>query len=59
MEAVVEERKTIREGVQSFAELMDEVAQLEEKQQEKLTYFVQGFVAAAAATSRKTTGAAE
>lgn len=38
---------------QDFAELMAEVATLEPKQQEKLTFFIQGYVAAAAGLNAK------
>lgn len=39
------ERK-VDEKNKSFAELMEDVANLEPQQQEKLTLFVQGYVAA-------------
>lgn len=38
---------------QDFAELMAEVATLEPKQQEKLTFFIQGYVAAAAGMNER------
>lgn len=41
--------RPVTENNQDFAELMAEVATLEPAQQEKLTFFVQGYVAAAAA----------
>lgn len=37
-----------------FAELMEEVANLEPRQQEAVTFFVQGFVAAAGTKKRET-----
>ena len=39
--------RPIAEKNQDFAALMEEVATLEPKQQEKLIFFVQGYVAAA------------
>ncbi len=41
--------RPVTEKNQDFAALMAEVATLEPQQQEKLTFFVQGYVAAAAA----------
>lgn len=40
-------------GVQEFADLMVEVAALEPQQQEKLTFYVQGYVAAAAGANSR------
>ena len=45
--------KPITEKNQDFAALMEEVATLEPQQQEKLTFFVQGYVAAAAAINER------
>lgn len=40
--------RSVAEKNQDFAALMQQVATLEPQQQEKLTFFVQGYVAAAA-----------
>lgn len=45
--------RPVAEKNQDFAELMAEVATLEPKQQEKLTFFIQGYVAAAAGLNAK------
>lgn len=45
--------KNPTEKNQDFAELMAEVATLEPAQQEKLTFFVQGYVAAAAGLNER------
>ena len=52
MTATTQERP-VSEGVQTFAELMEEVKGLEPQQQEKLTFFVQGYVAAAAGLNKR------
>lgn len=39
--------RSVAEKNQDFAALMQQVATLEPQQQEKLTFFVQGYVAAA------------
>jgi hypothetical protein len=45
--------RPVAEKNQDFAELMAEVATLEPAQQEKLTFFVQGYVAAAAGINER------
>lgn len=45
--------RPVAEKNQDFAELMKEVATLEPAQQEKLTFFVQGYVAAAAGLNER------
>lgn len=45
--------RPVAEKNQDFAELMKEVATLEPAQQEKLTFFVQGYVAAAAVLNER------
>lgn len=45
--------RQVAEKNQDFAELMKEVATLEPAQQEKLTFFVQGYVAAAAGLNER------
>ena len=45
--------KTATENNQDFAALMEEVATLEPKQQERLCFFVQGYVAAAAGLNER------
>lgn len=49
--------RPVAENNQGFAELMAEVATLEPAQQEKLTFFVQGYVAAAAGFSERSKAA--
>ena len=44
--------RPVTEKNQDFAALMAEVATLEPQQQEKLTFFVQGYVAAAGMNAR-------
>ena len=45
--------RQITEKNKDFAELMEKVATLEPQQQEKLTFFVQGYVAAAAGINER------
>lgn len=45
--------KKIAEKNQDFANLMAEVATLEPQQQEKVCFFVQGYVAAAAGSNER------
>lgn len=45
--------RPVAEKNQDFAELMAEVATLEPAQKEKLTFFVQGYVAAAAGLNER------
>ena len=45
--------RPVTEKNQDFAALMAEVATLEPQQQEKLTFFVQGYVAAAAGLNER------
>lgn len=45
--------RQVKENNQDFAALMEEVATLEPQQQEKLTFFVQGYVAAAAGLNKR------
>ena len=53
MVAVETQERPVNEGVQTFADLMEEVKALEPQQQEKLTFFVQGYVAAAAGLNKR------
>ena len=45
--------RPVTEKNQDFAALMEKVATLEPQQQEKLTFFVQGYVAAAAGINER------
>ena len=45
--------RQITEKNKDFAELMEKVATLAPQQQEKLTFFVQGYVAAAAGINER------
>lgn len=45
--------RPVTEKNQDFAELMEKVATLAPQQQEKLTFFVQGYVAAAAGMNER------
>lgn len=45
--------RPVAENNQDFAALMEEVAALEPQQQEKITLFVQGYVAAATAINER------
>lgn len=46
-------KRQLNEKNTTFAELMDDVAKLEPQQQEKLTLFVQGYVAASAGMNER------
>lgn len=52
MDAAIAERTTEKVN-QGFEELMAEVATLEPAQREKLTFFVQGYVTAAAGLNER------
>lgn len=45
--------RTVTEKIQDFAALMEKIATLEPQQQEKITFFVQGYVAGSS-NGRKT-----
>lgn len=45
--------RPITDKNQEFAKLMSEVANLDEQQQEKISYYIQGFVAAVASRNQQ------
>lgn len=52
-EVKTKEARVFSGNINTFAELMEEVATLTEEQQEKLSFYIQGYVAAGRAQREK------
>lgn len=52
-EVKTKETRVFSGNINTFAELMEEVATLTEEQQEKLSFYIQGYVAAGRAQRKK------